>query len=147
MTARTPGQRSQAVAHQSKPAWWNGLTDPQRLHLMRNQSALADAAFLAGVTAGLHAVPDDLGTSRDTRPQAAGAEGTRMTEYAFDATLSTGLRVSAASEGDARQKLERLLDAIDVDLGAELEGEGVSRVTEASIGNVRLLFEVDGRAV
>lgn len=62
-------------------------------------------------------------------------------EYAFDVTVQTALRIKAADEEQARNKLADLLDCALTNFG-EVDGETV--VAEASQHGRASLYEVDG---
>jgi hypothetical protein len=62
-------------------------------------------------------------------------------EYAFDVKLFASLRVKAATEEEAREKLRSALDCADTHFG-QLDGEPLT--AEASIDGEPELYEIDG---
>jgi hypothetical protein len=71
-------------------------------------------------------------------------------EYAFDAKLAAVLRVVAPSEQIARQTIERILDAVNLNTTSE-DSLGRVKITEASayLDDCAgpYLFEIDGKSV
>jgi hypothetical protein len=63
-------------------------------------------------------------------------------EYAFDVKLLAAIRVKAASEQEAREKLAEHLQCADTNFGAWPDGSPI--LAEASIDGEADLYEVDG---
>lgn len=67
-------------------------------------------------------------------------------EFAFDCTLTTAIRVKAATEADARAMLRAEIDSADANLGAWPNGDPILCEVSLAAGPVDL-YEVDGEDV
>ena len=65
-----------------------------------------------------------------------------MPEYAFDATVRIAIRVNAASEQEARNLLNRILDSADATFENWPHGGPIK--AEASLWDRPRVFEIDG---
>jgi hypothetical protein len=87
---------------------------------------------------------DDKDADHASANDATGPAKKPMPEYAFDATVRIAIRVTAATEQDARDLLDRHLDCADANFGTWPNGDPIT--AEASLRDRPRVYEINDEA-